>query len=137
MKIVRWRYIKVELLNNVDVDEEELIHLIWRRIYELFGIIEGSKFGFKLLQWNKDMGEGIIRVSWKYLDKMRVVLGTLYKDNKPILLNDILVSGTQASLKRKLLKRVRWRDTLKKILDVKKKYLNIGVENGGEIRNNS
>jgi len=115
------------MLTTINVSKDELIHLIWKQIYELYGVIEGARFGFKLLEWDDDKKRGIARVNWKYLDKFRIVLGTIFKGKTPILLNDILVAGTQASLRRKLESRITWDKMAKKIREMKEKYF---TENG-------
>ena len=107
MKIVRWRYVLFEVVSG-DIGQEELISIIWRQIYSLFGVFKGANSGFKLLQFDKDKKIGVARISWKFIDEFRVVLATLNIQKEELLVNEILVSGTQAALKRKMMKRKTW-----------------------------
>ncbi len=110
MKTVRWRYILFEILNDFELSESELVSSIWKQIYTLYGLIDGAKFGFKLLSFDNEKKIGIARVSWKYLDKFRYVLATLNMQIKDLYVKEILVSGTQAALKRKSANRKTWRE---------------------------
>ena len=119
MKIVRWRYVLFEVVNG-DVGQEELISIIWRQIYALFGVFKGAKFGFKLIQFDENKKIGIARVNWKLIDEFRVVLATLNMQKEGLLINEILVSGTQAALKRKMHNRKTWSEFKEKLKDYEK-----------------
>ncbi len=108
VKAVRWRYVVFEVVNG-EVDGGEIASLIWRQIYSLFGSIEGSKFGFRLLEYDEEKGVGIARVSWLYVNHFRVVLATLNMQKEGLIVNEVLVAGTQASLKRKFKEDRLWR----------------------------
>jgi len=131
VKSVRWRYVLFEIVEG-GVSGSELPTLIWRQIYSLFGTIEGSKFGFRLLDFDEDRKIGIARVSWKYLNHFRVVLATLNMQKEALVVNEILVSGTQASLKRKFNEERLWssmRNKFNRLVDELKLNIDKGESN--------
>ncbi|MGQ4892614.1 MAG: Rpp14/Pop5 family protein [Candidatus Njordarchaeia archaeon] len=110
MKVVRWRYVLFEILSNLEVSEQELVSIIWKQIYALYGMVKGAKFGFKLLSFDSEQKIGIARISWRFLDEFRYVLATLNMQKKDLHVNEVLVSGTQAALKRKFANKKTWRE---------------------------
>jgi len=117
VKAVRWRYVVFEVVDG-KVDRSEIASLIWKQIYSLFGSIEGSKFGFRLLDFDEEKGIGVARVSWLYVNHFRVVLATLNMQKEGLTVNEILVAGTQASLKRKFREDRLWRVLEEKLDEV-------------------
>ncbi len=120
MKIVRWRYVLFEVLSSDNVTEQELVSIIWKQIYTINGLIEGSKVGFKLLKYDSVKKRGVARVNGMYLDNFRVVLTTLNMQKKNFHINEILVTGTQASLTRKSKNCRTWLKARDKIDQLKK-----------------
>ncbi len=129
MKIVRWRYVLFEVISG-DVGQEELISIIWRQIYSLFGVFKGANSGFKLLQFDKDKKIGIARINWRFIDEFRVVLATLNMQKEGLLVNEILVSGTLAALKRKMMERKTWRELNKDIMENEKLSMEVNKHDG-------
>jgi len=102
------RWVIIEVIGD-ELSKEELIKAINQKIYELFGTIYGSRVIYKLIEFDKSRGIGIIRVNLSALDMLRTVFLFLKEINgKKMLINDLLVSGTLKALQTKLKKKETW-----------------------------
>jgi len=102
------RWIFIEVIGE-KIEQEELISAINRKINELFGTIYGAKIHYRLIEYNPDNGTGVIRVNLEGLDLLRTTFLFIKTiNNKPVLINDALVSGTLKALKEKIHKKKLW-----------------------------
>ncbi len=102
MKQRKHRWIAFENLGE-PVSAKELISAIKKESIRLYGILRAGDLGFLLVEFNEEKQFGIIRVPLKGLRMLRTIFFFLREINgKRVLLNDLLVSGTIKSLRKKL-----------------------------------
>lgn len=109
------RWVIIEVIGD-ELSKEELIKAINQKIYELFGTIYGSKITYRLIEFDKSKGIGLIRVNLSALDMLRTVLLFIKEINgKKVLINDLLVSGTLKALQTKLKKKKTWSEIINRV----------------------
>ena len=102
MKQIKHRWIAFENLGE-PISTKELISAIRRESLRLYGILRAGDLKFLLVEFNEEKQFGIIRVSLKGLRMLRTIFFFLREINgKKVLFNDLLVSGTIRSLRKKL-----------------------------------
>lgn|GEM_PF-1887202 len=106
------RWVLFEVIGD-SLEEKELIQSIRRTLFELFGTFGASKVFFRIVEYDQDKGLGILRTNLEGLSLLRIAFFFLRKiGSKRILINDLLVSGTIAALKRKMGRIRTWRERL-------------------------
>ncbi len=111
------RWILFEVIGD-KVTLQELLIAIRRKAYELFGTFGAAKIRFKIIEFDEEKGVGIMRINLDGLDLMRTLFLFLRKiDEKKIMLNDLLVSGTINALRKKAISRRTWNQITEEFLD--------------------
>ncbi|MBT3417014.1 hypothetical protein HON86_02700 [Candidatus Woesearchaeota archaeon] len=95
------RYIVFDVKTD-DFDNKKIENMIVETTLKFIGEFGMSKSGFMVLSDTWDGKKGIIKVSSKYVDEIKMVLG-LIKGN--IIVNPIGVSGTLKRAKQKFMRK--------------------------------
>ncbi len=108
------RWVLIEVIGD-KVSKDELRKAINQKIYELFGTIYGSKITYKIISYDEVSKIGIIRINLDALDMFRTAILFIRNiEGNPVLINDLLVSGTLKALQRKLTKIETWTKRINK-----------------------
>ena len=100
-KRVRRRYLALRVESGKKVEEEELIHAIWKTMLQLFGEYGANKAGLSLIEYNKHKNLAILRCSHVALPMVRTVIASVIKINeKSAALHVLGVSGTLRALRK-------------------------------------
>ncbi len=103
----RQRYILFRVIADEQIDQDKLIQVIWRNIFQLFGETGTSQTGLWLVEYDLQKGYGILRTNVESLHIVRSTLAVIKNvDGKNCILASLGVSGTINSLKEKHLSKI-------------------------------
>ncbi|MHA1617590.1 MAG: Rpp14/Pop5 family protein [Candidatus Njordarchaeales archaeon] len=104
------RWVFFEVIGD-PIEESELRQGLRRILFELFGTFGASQVYFRIVEYDPEKGVGILKVNLEGLPLLRVALFFLKSIGpKRIIINDLLVSGTIAALRRKIPRVRTWRE---------------------------
>ena len=101
VKIERQRYILFQILKqeNFQIDQQEILKLIWQSIWRYFGMKEANKTGLWLLEISDEYG--IIRCSNNTKEIVLTALALIKElKGKKLILSPIKTSGTIKAIKK-------------------------------------
>lgn len=98
----RRRYLAIRVYSDHSHSEEELANAIEEKIRFLYGVKGSSDTRFRMIEYSREEGRGIVRCSHDMLTEMRATLAHVSAiGDKPASIQVLRVSGTIKSLRRK------------------------------------
>ena len=103
VRSTRRRYLWLNINTSALLTSDNLNDLLERKIIFLYGVIGDVKIGYRLIEFNPEEKNAIIRCNHDKLNDMRATIAQISKfDGNPIRIDVILVSGTIKSLRNKM-----------------------------------
>ncbi|MHA1651132.1 MAG: Rpp14/Pop5 family protein [Candidatus Helarchaeota archaeon] len=96
------RYILFKIIAEEEIDQNQLIKVLWRQLFQLYGEFGTSQTGLWMIEYDKNRGYGIIRTNTDALPMVRTTLAIIRQVNgKRCILVTLGTSGTIKALKKK------------------------------------
>lgn len=103
MKLVKRRYLAVEIDSHETFSSHEFMDAVWRAVSKLFGEYGASQAGISLIDYDETRKLVVIRTWHKTLEMVRTALASITQiGKKPVALHVLVVSGTIKALHGKL-----------------------------------
>ena len=103
MKIVKRRYLAVQIDSHETFNSREFMEAVWGAISKLFGEYGASQAGLSLVDYDGTNNIVVMRTWHKTVEMVRTALASITKIlDKPVALHVLAVSGTIKALHRKL-----------------------------------
>jgi ribonuclease P/MRP protein subunit POP5 len=100
---VRRRYLALQVHGEADLTEADLSHAISDKIQLLYGVKGAAETDYRMIEYNQQHRQGIIRCSHDRLTETRAALAHITTFNgAPVSVQVITVSGTIKSLRKRL-----------------------------------
>ena len=102
-KLVRRRYLALEVVSEQAVTERAVIDAVWNAVLELFGEYGASQTDLSLIKADPERNYAVVRCSHKSLERTRASIASITEINgKPAVVHVIGVSGTLRALRKKV-----------------------------------
>ena len=99
---VRRRYLALQVYSEADLTEADLSHAISDKIHLLYGVKGAAETNYRMIEYNQQPRQGIIRCNHDKLIETRAALAHITAINgAPVSIQVITVSGTIKSLRSK------------------------------------
>ena len=109
MNRVKHRYLAIQIDSSYSFNPRDIIDQIWNSINTLYGEYGASKISLRLIDYNQENSQLIIRIDLFSLDLVRSSIAIITSiNNKQISLHVISISGTIKALKKNLSKKISY-----------------------------
>jgi len=100
---VRRRYLALHIHGETDISEADLHRAISDKIHFLYGVKGAAETDFRMIEYDQQLRQGIIRCSHDRLTETRAALAHITSINDaPVALQVVTVSGTIKTLRKRL-----------------------------------
>ena len=106
MNRIKHRYLAIQIDSSYSFHPRDIIDKIWNSIHNLYGEYGASKISLRLIDYNEEDSQLIIRIDLLSLNLVRSSIATITSiNNKQVSLHVISISGTIKALKKNLSKK--------------------------------
>lgn len=103
MKVVRRRYLALEIECDGLLDSREFLDAVWGAVLRLYGEYGASRVGLSLIDFDVEGKFAVVRVAHTGVDMVRTALASITRiGDKPVAVHVVRVSGTIRSLYKKV-----------------------------------
>ena len=107
MKRGKRRYLAIQIDSSYFFHPRDILDEIWNSIHKLYGEYGASKISLRLIDYNQENTQVIIRSDLLSLNLVRSSIATITSiNNKQVSLHVISISGTIKALKKNLSKKI-------------------------------
>jgi RNase P/RNase MRP subunit POP5 len=100
---VRRRYLALRVHSEADISEDELSQVISDKIHFLYGVKGAAETNLRMIEYNPQLKQGIIRCNHDKLNETRAALAHITAINdSPVAIQVVTVSGTIKTLRKRL-----------------------------------
>ena len=100
---VRRRYLALKIHGETDTSESDLRRAISDKIHFLYGVKGAAETDFRMIEYDQQLMQGIIRCNHDRLTETRAALAHITAINDaPVSVQVVTVSGTIKTLKKRL-----------------------------------
>jgi ribonuclease P/MRP protein subunit POP5 len=100
---VRRRYLALQVHSEADITQAELSRAISDEIHLLYGVRGAAETDYRMIEYNQQPRQGIIRCNHDRLTETRAALAHITAiDDAPVAIQVVTVSGTIKTLRKRL-----------------------------------
>ena len=100
---VRRRYLALQAYSEADISKAELSRAVSDKIHFLYGVKGAAETDLRMIEYDQQLRQGIIRCSHDRLNETRAALAHITVINDaPVAIQVVTVSGTIKTLRKRL-----------------------------------